>query len=333
MDLTQGVYVASIDAEDRSLRKYAGQTLFNAQGAELGEVKDFIVHPATSRVRYAVVSSGGVLGGMGNSLRLVPVEVLRPGTRGNTFEVNILHSDWLQLPPVSDENYVTDRFNISAAQHEAMARPFGDRGATAARSSEEALVGLIRASAVRGKAVKAGNIKVGDIENIIIDLTRGTASALLDSSGDFTGTSAKYLVPLSRLVINNSRQDPIGTTLTRADFDAARPASFGVTANTVASENVRVVNEPTLAPTGRPTAQPVLDATNDSIATSVQTIRRAITNDPVLVGEHVQVTTENGRIVLRGAVRDAAAKRNLENAARRAVPNAQIENQVAVIER
>ena len=140
-------------------------------------------------------------------------------------------------------------------------------------------------------------------------------------------------MPLSRLVINNSRQDPIGTTLTRADFDAARSANFGVTANTVASENVRVTTEPALAPTGRPTTQPDLNPTADSIATSVQTIRRAITNDPVLVGEHVQVTTENGRIVLRGAVRDAAAKRNLENAARRAVPNANIENQVAVIER
>src|SRR5687767_13232908 len=82
MDLAQGVYIATIDVQDRSLRKYAGQKIFNTQGAELGTIKDFIVHPASSRVRYAVVSSGGVLGGMGNSLRLVPTESIRRNTQG-----------------------------------------------------------------------------------------------------------------------------------------------------------------------------------------------------------------------------------------------------------
>jgi hypothetical protein len=335
MDLAQGVYIAAIDVEERSVRKYAGQKLFNTQGAELGTIKDFIVHPATSRVRYAVVSSGGVLGGMGNSLRLVPIESIRWGTRGNMFEIDILQSAWLQVPPVSDQNYVADRFNISAAQHEGMVGSYGtpQRGAATMRPTDNEFAGLIRASAVRGRTVYAANRKVGDIEYIIIDLERGTAGALLDASGDFTGTTAKYLIPLSRLSYNNPRQDPITTTLTRADFDAARPGSFGVAASTAAANEIRVATEPPLTPTGRISTPPLANPTADAIATSVQSIRHAINNDPVLVGEQVQVTTENGRIVLRGAVRNNATRNNLENAARRAAPAVNIDNQIAVMDR
>src|SRR5688572_2170505 len=40
-----GVYLASIDVGERSLARYAGERLLNHQGAELGTIKDFIVHP------------------------------------------------------------------------------------------------------------------------------------------------------------------------------------------------------------------------------------------------------------------------------------------------
>lgn len=256
VDLTRGVFIPSIDVEERSLRRYAGQPLLNTEGAELGTIKDFIVHPLSSKVRYLVASSGGVLGGMGNSLRLVPVEVVRERDRNRRLEVGILHSAWLQIPPVSDENYVADRFNISPDQHQILVQRFGSANytggpaitATTTAAGTGAYNGLIRASAIRGKAVVVGNRKVGDIENIIIDLERGTVAALLDSSGEFTGTRAKYLVPLSRLAFENPRQDPIGTTLTRADFDAAQPVNFGGRGNTAGQPRAA---EPALTPTGR----------------------------------------------------------------------------------
>ena len=259
VDLTRGVYLPSIDVEERSLRRYAGQRLLNNEGAELGTIKDFIVHPASSQVRYRVVSSGGVLGGMGNSLRLIPTEVVRQRDQDRRLEVDILQSAWLQIPPVSDENYVADRISISPAQHQGMVQRFGSSN-NASSSSGPAITGtttaagagayngLIRASAIRGKAVLVGTRKVGDVENIVIDLAQGTVAALVDSSGEFTGTTAKYLVPLSRLVFETSRQDPVGTTLTRADFDAARPANFGVMGDTAGQP--RTV-EPALSPTGR----------------------------------------------------------------------------------
>jgi sporulation protein YlmC with PRC-barrel domain len=257
IDLSQGVFLPSIDTEDRSLRRYAGQKLLNTQGAELGTIKDFIVHPLSSHVRYLVVSSGGVLGGMGNSLRLVPTEVVRLRTSDNRLEVDILQSAWLQIPPISDENYVTDHFDISTAQHQGVVQRFGTANytggpaitATTPAAAPGAYNGLIRASTIRGKAVRATDRKVGNIENIIIDLARGTAAALIDSSGEFTGTAGKYLVPLSRLVFENPSRNPVGTTLTRADFDAARPISMGLTRSP--ADPARSSGELAPTPTGR----------------------------------------------------------------------------------
>jgi hypothetical protein len=56
---TDGVSLASAYAEDRSLRHYAGLKLVNTENAELGTIKDFVVHAPTGQVRYAVVSTGG----------------------------------------------------------------------------------------------------------------------------------------------------------------------------------------------------------------------------------------------------------------------------------
>jgi hypothetical protein len=332
VDLSRGVYLASIDVEDRSLRRYAGQNLLNTEGAELGAVRDFIVHPATSRVRYVVVSTGGVLRGMGNSLRLVPFEALRRGTRGNTFEVDILQSAWLQVPPVSDEHYVIDRFEISPAQHEQMVRRFhaGDSPArNIPAASQSAETGLVRATTLRGKAVHVANRKVGDIENIIIDLEAGTAAALLDSSGDFTGTTAKYLIPLSGLAFSNARQDPIGMTLARADFDRAVPANLGRPETGAAS----IAVERPLTPTGRTDTPVGAVPASDTLAASARAVRHAIDNDPALVGERIHVITDNGNVILTGTVRSEMARQNLETVARRALPAGRIENRVTVVNR
>lgn len=250
-DLTQGVYIASIDIENRSLRSYAGQKLWNTEGAELGTIKDFIVQPASSRVRYVVVSSGGVLG-MGNSLRLVPVDVLQwsEGQRG--LAVDILQSRWLQVPAVSDLDYVRDQLRITPAQEREFVRRFGgnrNEPSTAAETqpNEDDAGGLVRASVLRGKTVQVDGRVIGNIENIIVDLEARSAAALLDSTGEFTGTHAKYVIPISRLTFEAPGQNPITATLTRAEFDRARPLAADIRDRDIAPAG----DEPPLAPTGR----------------------------------------------------------------------------------
>lgn len=348
IDLSQNVLIASIDAEERSLRRYAGQKMLNTEGAELGTIRDFIVRPQSSQVRYFVVSSGGFLGGMGNSLRLVPVEVVQRTSSQDAFEVDILQSAWLQVPPVSDANYVIDRFDVSGTRHQEMIGRFGSAGRTdrpaIARSPttttpQDESSGLIRASVLRGKAVHAADRKVGDIENIIVDVDSGTAAALVDASGGFTGTTGKYLIPLNRLAFESLRQGPIGSNLTREDFDRAQTSNFGLAARTEATQTRSAVEERqtrstveerSFPPTGRPNSTTTASSVSETLTASARAIRQAINDDPGLVAERVQVTPENGKIVLSGSVKSETARSTIEKLARQATPTAQLENRIVV---
>jgi sporulation protein YlmC with PRC-barrel domain len=331
MDLTRGVLIASIYAEDRSLRHYAGQTLWNSEGAGLGTVRDFIVHPASNRLRYAVVSSGGILGRFGNSLRLVPFEVVRHDQENDRLVVDILHSRWLQIPPVRDADYEADRFPMNATLHQELTQRFGSApSATAAPDRPAAgnaneFEGLIRASELRGKTVRTSEFTVGRIENIIIDLDQGVAAALVDASRGLIGTTAKYLLPLERLTVENSRQDPLTTTLTRADFDRAQPSDYGL--NPRSSAKIERAEDESPSPTGRASQ---VQAPQRAMTESARAVRQALDNNAALARENIQVLAENGRIVLQGSVHSEQVKEEIEAAARRAAPNGDVDSRITV---
>jgi len=56
-------------------------------------------------------------------------------------------------------------------------------------------------------------------------------------------------------------------------------------------------------------------------------IRQALDNDPALAKEDVQVTT---KILLRGSVESEEAKDRIEELAKKAAQNAEIDNQIKV---
>ena len=53
----------------------AGDVVVNRAGEKLGKIEDFMVDVGSGRIRYAVLSFGGVLG-IGNKLFAVPPEAL-----------------------------------------------------------------------------------------------------------------------------------------------------------------------------------------------------------------------------------------------------------------
>ena len=53
----------------------AGDTVVNAAGEKLGKIEDFMLDVESGRIRYAVLSFGGVLG-FGDKLFAVPAEAL-----------------------------------------------------------------------------------------------------------------------------------------------------------------------------------------------------------------------------------------------------------------
>lgn len=340
-DLTQGVYVASVYAEDRSLRRYAGMKLLNNDHAELGTIKDFVVHVPSGRVRYAVVSSGGVLGGIGNSLRLVPFEALHhSGDFRPEISVDISQSHWLQVPPISDENYVIDRFDITPAQHQQWLQDYGTTApvidTAPASEPNAAFNGLLRASTLRGKTVVADGVRVGAVKDIILDLERGVAAALLATHGEFTGTKAKYLVPLNRLGLTAPAGNSLTTNLTRADFDRAPPSDFGrlVKVEEPTEHAVTPRREPmreaSPTPTGHMDTYPATVPTMATLYASADAVRKALRDDPAISGERVRVAIEDGHVVLHGSVRSETLRSQIETTARRAATASTVESQLTV---
>jgi sporulation protein YlmC with PRC-barrel domain len=58
-----------------SAGKLSGDAVCNASGEDLGRIEDFMIDLGSGRIRYAVLSFGGVFG-IGNKLFAVPPEAL-----------------------------------------------------------------------------------------------------------------------------------------------------------------------------------------------------------------------------------------------------------------
>ena len=65
-----------------------GDDVKNAQGENLGHVKDIMLDTQNNRVAYYVLSFGGLLG-MGDKLFAVPPEAMKLNTNDNCFILNI----------------------------------------------------------------------------------------------------------------------------------------------------------------------------------------------------------------------------------------------------
>lgn len=65
-----------------------GDSVRNAQGEDLGDLKDLMIDTATGKVQYAVLSFGGVLG-LGDKLFAVPWSSLRVDTENECLVLDV----------------------------------------------------------------------------------------------------------------------------------------------------------------------------------------------------------------------------------------------------
>lgn len=65
-----------------------GNDVYNRDGEDLGDIKEFMVDMATGRIAYAVLSFGGVLG-LGDKLFAVPWAALALDTIKKRFSLNV----------------------------------------------------------------------------------------------------------------------------------------------------------------------------------------------------------------------------------------------------
>ena len=81
-----------------------GNDVYNKDGEDLGDIKEFMIDMATGRVAYAVLSFGGLLG-MGDKLFAVPWPALTLDTANKRFTLNVPKGKLSEAPGFNKDNW------------------------------------------------------------------------------------------------------------------------------------------------------------------------------------------------------------------------------------
>jgi len=81
-----------------------GDNVKNAQGEDLGTIKDIMIDTANGQVEYYVLSFGGFLG-MGNKLFAVPPQSLNVDTKNECMILNIEKEKLKNAPGFDEDNW------------------------------------------------------------------------------------------------------------------------------------------------------------------------------------------------------------------------------------
>lgn len=83
-----------------------GNDVFNADGEDLGDIKEIMLDMRSGRVSYAVLSFGGFMG-LGEKLFAVPWAALKLDTENKRFTLSVSHQQ-LEGAPGFDKNHWPD---------------------------------------------------------------------------------------------------------------------------------------------------------------------------------------------------------------------------------
>jgi sporulation protein YlmC with PRC-barrel domain len=95
-----GMYAQSADGPGPALMgadTLLGNDVFNKDGQDLGDIKEFMIDMKSGKVAYAVLSFGGLLG-LGDKLFAVPWGALVLDTVNKRFTLNVLKESLKDAP-------------------------------------------------------------------------------------------------------------------------------------------------------------------------------------------------------------------------------------------
>ena len=81
-----------------------GNDVYNKDGEDLGDVKEFMIDMASGRIAYAVLSFGGLMG-MGDKLFAVPWSALVLDTVNKRFTLNVLKEALKDAPGFNKDHW------------------------------------------------------------------------------------------------------------------------------------------------------------------------------------------------------------------------------------
>ena len=294
------VQLASAESDAFNLGQLAGKPLRGANQEQFGTVSDFLVDAKTGRVHYAVVPSGA--GASGETFRLVPMAALERAGGTDGLAVRIGKAQWDQVGTMTQQE-LPARVALNPEQQARIAQQFAVQnqpGQDAAAAGE-----LVRASTLKGQALRSGNEQIGTIEDVAIDVRHRTAAAVLNSMAGLTGSEQRFLVPFSNLQWSAEANAGATTTLGRNDFQQVQTA---------------------LTPTGFTGAPFTRGAPPNQALQS--TVQHAV-NQASGGASNVQVAAETW-LILRGSVDSEQKRADVERAVQQAAPGLPIDNKLTV---
>jgi sporulation protein YlmC with PRC-barrel domain len=367
-----------------------GTTVKNNQDEKLGKVEDLAVDVESGRIVQVILSSGGFIG-IGDTLTAVPPEALHCDVAHKVLRLDadkeklkgapkFAASNWAEN---SDSNHLAEVYRYYGQEPaftfirsgdavvEGQPSANGSTNTVATHQREgtweknhfangsqcmipESRLGQIqKATKLMGLPVKnLQDEKVGNVENLLVDLPSGRVVAVIVSSGGFLGINDELsAVPSTALRFTPDRDtlqlDVSKETLSNATHfkgnqwpDFSQPGyavgiyrayhvePYFATNETAQADNtarnIRDRDDRTLTPLNQGNSQADLDTTAQ--------IRKEIiaANDMSTDGKNVKIITIDGHVTLRGPVNSAEEKRVIGEIAERIAHTGNVDNQLVV---
>jgi len=199
-------------ARDFRTADIIGLPVKNNKHEDIGKIDDLVIDMKNGEVRYAAIAYGGVAG-IGSKLFAVPFQKMtfmfgEPNKANSRHFMLDVSKEQFENSPGFDSshwpNVADPQWGASVDKHYRF-----ERTATAAANTDKqqtvAYETVFRASKIKGMEVRNDkNEHLGDIDDMVIDVTKGHVKYLALSYGSwFTGGNKLFAVPLSSFTLTH----------------------------------------------------------------------------------------------------------------------------------
>jgi hyperosmotically inducible periplasmic protein len=339
-----------------------GMTVRNNQNEKLGKVDDLAVDVQSGRIVQVILSTGGFVG-IGDSLTAVPPGALHHDAAGKVLRLDADKEKLANAPKFESSKWAecSDANHLSAVYSYYGQEPafnFVQTGVYAVGHPTKAEEGkcmiptsrlsqVQKASKLMGSSVKnLQEEKLGNVENILVDLPSGRVVAVIISSGGFLGlgdelsavppTALRFNAERDTLQLDTSKEvlsnaphfkanqwpDFAQTDYTTGVYRAYKVEPYFTTGADNTARNVRDRNDRTLTPLNQGNSQADIDMTAQ--------IRKEIiaTKEMSVDAKNVKIITKDGHVTLRGPVNTADEKRLIGEIAERIAGASNVDNRL-----
>ncbi len=177
-------------ARDMRLSQLIGKDVRNAQGEDLGDIKDVIFDVNNGRVHYVVLSFGGFLG-MGDKLFAYPVRAFSPAADRDELVLNVAKERLKAAPGFEASRYP----DFDKPEYRSQVdRYFGSGMAIEARPNMR----LVRGTELLDKDINDPTGRdLGEIEDVVINMANGNVHyAVLEFDQSWSLNNKLFAFPL-----------------------------------------------------------------------------------------------------------------------------------------